>query len=286
MMKHMKSIQPRMNEKEYRSHPALGSTQVKALSEVQVFLHLERHPLKETGDMHRGTLSHAAVLEKLSTERLMERHPYEKKAGWKEEDHDLAFNINDSVRQHPLIGRILQLGKPEVAVFAELCGVPCKGKIDWYQDLDDDQKIATKRGGVPFKVDASAINLYDFKTLGKGKARQEEFEKYVGNFGLHIQAAFYYDLVKEVLGHEPARFSWIVVEREPPHMCAVYNAESWLELGRYEYTKNLQHYRDYVQLDPEKQKSLQRSGYHEDERVLGVPGWIQKQHEQRGFDEY
>ena len=286
MMKHMNSIQPRMNEKEYRSHPALGSTQVKALSEIQVFLHLERHPLKETGDMHRGTLSHAAVLEKLSTEQLMERHPYEKKAGWKEEDHDLAFNINDSVRQHPLIGRILQLGKPEVAVFAELCGVPCKGKIDWYQDLDDDQKIATKRGGVPFKVDASAINLYDFKTLGKGKARQEEFEKYVGNFGLHIQAAFYYDLVKEVLGHEPARFSWIVVEREPPHMCAVYNAESWLELGRYEYTKNLQHYRDYVQLDPEKQKSLQRSGYHEDERVLGVPGWIQKQHEQRGFDEY
>ena len=66
--------------------------------------------------------------------------------------------------------------------------------------------------------------------LGKGKARQEEFEKYVGNNGLHIQAAFYFDIVKEILGHEPARFSWIVVEREPPHMCAIYNAESWLDL--------------------------------------------------------
>jgi hypothetical protein len=286
MMKYMNSIQSNLTEEEYRSHPALGSTQVKTLSEIQVFLHQENNPLKETPDMHRGTLSHASVLEKLGKEQLVERHPYEKRAGWKEEDHDLAYNIKDSAYQHPLIGRILQLGKPEVAVFAELCGVQCKGKIDWYQDLDDDFKISTKRGGVPFKIDASAINLYDFKTLGKGKAHPDEFMKYVGNNGLHVQAAFYFDIVKEILGHEPARFSWIVVEREPPHMCAVYNAEDWLELGRYEYTKNLQHYRDYLQLDPKKQEALNHSGYHEDERVLKVPGWIQKQHEQRGFDEY
>ena len=236
--------------------------------------------------MHRGTLGHAALLEKLGKEQLVERHPYEKKAGWKEEDHDKCLALAEKAKKNRIIELILRLGKPEVAVFAELCGIPCKGKIDWYQDLDDDFKIATKRGGVPFKIDASAINLYDFKTLGKGKAHPDEFMKYVGNYGLHIQAAFYYDIVTEILGHEPARFSWIVVEREPPFMSAVYNAEDWLELGRYEYTKNLQHYRDYLQLDPKKQEALNHSGYHDDERVLKVPGWIQKQHEQRGFDEY
>ena len=145
-MQYMRSIQPKLSDKDYRSHPALGSTQVKALSDIQVFLHLENNPLKETPDMHRGTLAHGAVLERLGKDQLSKRHPYQKKAGWKEEDHDLAFSIRDVLRSHPLIGRILQLGKPEVPVFAELCGVPCKGKVDWYQDLDDDQAIATKRG--------------------------------------------------------------------------------------------------------------------------------------------
>ena len=94
-MQYMRSIQPNLSDKDYRSHPALGSTQVKALHEIQVFLHLEKHPLKETGDMHRGTLAHGSVLEKLRKEQLEQRHPYQKKAGWKEEDHDLAYNIKD-----------------------------------------------------------------------------------------------------------------------------------------------------------------------------------------------
>jgi len=271
---------------QYRSDPSLGSSQIKALKDIQRFLHLEETPVKEVAVMHRGTLIHGATLEKHTKAKLVERHPYEKKAGWKEEDHDNALMVNKKCRSHPLIGNILKIGVPEVSVFAELCGVQCKGRIDWYQDLDDDRKAMVIRGGVPFQVDSSAISLYDLKTLGKGNAEEEAFMKYVGNNGLHIQAAFYYDLVSEVLGHPPARFSWIAVEREPPYMMAVYSAEEWLELGRYEYQKNLQHYRDYLQMNAKDQEKLKTIGYHEDERILKVPAWILKQHEQRGFDEY
>jgi hypothetical protein len=271
---------------QYRSDPSLGSSQIKALKDIQRFLHLENNPLKETSDMHRGTLIHSAVLEKDTKSVLLERHPYEKRAGWKEEDHDLAIAVQQQANKHPLVKNILKIGVPEVSVFAELCGVPCKGRIDWYQDLDDDRKAMTIRGGVPFQIDSSAISLYDLKTLGKGFAEQEAFMKYVANNGLHIQAAFYYDLVTEVIGHPPARFSWIAIERDKPHMMAVYDASDWLDIGRYEYQRNLQHYRDYLQLTDAEREQAMVSGYHQDERVLPVPGWVSKQHEQRGFDEY
>ena len=144
----------------------------------------------------------------------------------------------------------------------------------------------TIRGGVPFHIDSSAVSLYDLKSLGRGYAEQEAFMKYVANNKLQIQAAFYFDLVTEVIGHPPARFSWIAVERDPPHMMAVHSAGEWLEIGRYEYQKILQHYRDFLQLSAKDLEKIKTSGYHEDERVLPVPAWFQKQYEQRGFDEY
>ena len=270
----------------YRTDPALGSSQVKALDDIQRFLHAEKNPLKETSDMHRGTLIHGALLERLSQAQLAERHPIEKRAGWKDEDHALAFQVSYASSQHPLISKILKIGKPEVSVFAELCGVKCKGRLDWYQDLDDDRKAMTVRGGVPFHVDASAVSIYDVKTLGKGKADIDEFMKYVGNNKLHIQAAFYYDLVTEVIGHPPARFSWIAIEREPPFKMAVYNAEDWLDIGRFHYQKNLQHYRDYLQLSADSRDRVKNAGWNPDEQILPVPAWTQKQFENRGFDEY
>ena len=272
----MNCLKPELSEAEYRSHPAIGSSQVKALREVPVFLHHEDNPLTVKPDMHRGTLSHAATLERLTKSQLAERFPIERRAGWKEEDQENSLFLAQKVHSHPLISRILKVGKPEVSVFGELCGVECKGRIDWYQDLDDDAKVMVKRKGVPFAVDSSAINLYDLKTLSKGMAEQEAFMKYVGNNDLHVQAAFYHDLVQKVLGSAPARFSWIAVEREPPYMMAVYNAADWLPLGRFEDERNLQHYRDYLQLNPEKRESLKFAGYHEDERILPVPAWKMK----------
>ena len=67
---------------------------------------------------------------------------------------------------------------------------------------------------------------------------------------------------------------------------AVYNAEDWLDIGRFHYQKNLQHYRDYLQLSADSRDRVKNAGWNPDERVLPVPAWTQKQFENRGFDEY
>jgi hypothetical protein len=270
-------ILKKLEAEEYHRHQAKGSTQVKALKNIVTFLHQEEHSWTETPVMHRGTLIHAATLEALKEELLALRHPHENRAGWKKEDHQLALRIAAALRKHPLIGRILKLGDPEVSAFATLEGVECKARIDWYQDLDDHKKISTVRGGVPFAVDSSAVHLYDLKTVSKGVAEQEAFSKYVGNYGLHVQAALYYDIVGTVLGSPPARFSWIAVERDPPHLMAVHAADDWLEIGRREYRQNLQNYRDWMALSASSQEDILNSGYSEDERVLPVPGWLKRQ---------
>ena len=69
-------------------------------------------------------------------------------------------------------------------------------------------------------------------------------------------------------------------------MMAVYDPSDWLDIGRYEYQRNLQHYRDYLQLSDAEREQAMVSGYHQDERVLPVPAWVSTKHEQRGFDEY
>ena len=268
-----------MDADEYHRHPAKGSTQVKAMKNIATYLHEETDPRTETPGMHRGTLTHAASLEALKDEQLALRHPYEKRAGWKKEDHQLALRIASVLRKHPLIGRILQLGDPEVSAFATLDGVECKARIDWYQDLDDHKKISTVRGGVPFSVDASAVHLYDLKTVSKGVAEQDAFSKYVGNFGLHVQAALYYDVIATVLGSPPARFSWIAVERDAPHLMAVHAADEWLEIGRKIYRQNLQNYRDWMQMNVSSQEHIKNAGYSEDERVLPVPAWIRQDYD-------
>jgi len=271
------SIIKGMPADEYHRHQAKGSTQVKAMKNIATYLYEETHPRKVLPDMHRGTLIHAACLEALTEEQLAKRHPCESRAGWKKEDHQGAASVNGKMRKHPLIGRILQLGSPEVSAFATLDGVECKARIDWYQDLDDHKKISVVRGGVPFSVDASAVHLYDLKTVSKGVADQEAFSKYVGNYGLHVQAALYYDVITTVLGLPPARFSWIAVERDPPHLMAVHAADDWLEIGREIYRKNLQNYRDWMRLSASSREQTRNAGYHEDERVLPVPAWIKKQ---------
>jgi len=273
------SIVKRMDADEYHRHPAKGSTQVKAMRTIASYLHEETDPRTETPGMHRGTLTHAAALEALKDEQLALRHPYEKRAGWKKEDHQLALRIASVLRKHPLIGRILKLGDPEVSAFATLEGVECKARIDWYQDLDDHKKISTVRGGVPFSVDASAVHLYDLKTVSKGVAEQEAFSKYVGNYGLHVQAALYYDVIATVLGSPPARFSWIAVERDAPHLMAVHAADEWLEIGRKIYRQNLQNYRDWMQMNVSSQEHIKNAGYSEDERVLPVPAWIRQDYD-------
>ena len=270
-------ILKKLEAEEYHRLSDKGSTQVKAMKNIVTFLHQEENPWTETPVMHRGTLIHAATLEALKEELLALRHPYENRAGWKKEDHQLALRIAAALRKHPLIGRILQLGEPEVSAFATLEGVECKARIDWYQDLDDHKKISVVRGGVPFAVDSSAVHLYDLKTVSKGVAEQEAFSKYVGNYGLHVQAALYYDIVGTVLGSPPARFSWIAVERDPPHLMAVHAADDWLEIGRREYRQNLKNYRDWMALSASSQEDIINSGYSEDERVLPVPAWIQRQ---------
>jgi hypothetical protein len=110
-----------------------------------------------------------------------------------------------AVRAHPLIGRMLEEGDPEVTIRwddAET-GLPCKGRVDWY---------------------APGLRMVlDLKTTQDARARG--FERTVAEYGYHRQEALYREGLYEIGEPEPS-FVFAVVEKEPPYLCALYTLDA------------------------------------------------------------
>lgn len=119
----------------------------------------------------------------------------------------------DSIRKHPAVRDFLMMGGPrEVACVADLAGVRCKGRIDYY---------------------AEGFALLDFKTTRCAKS--EAFRRAVSNYGYHRQAAFYTDIFAAVRG-VVSPFVIAAVENVAPYAAAVFAiGPKSMEIGRKEY---------------------------------------------------
>lgn len=138
-------------------------------------------------------------------------------------------------------------GDCELSLFKKLNGRDCKARFDF---ISNDKKM-----------------ICDLKIMQS--AKKDDFIQSIAKFGYHIQAAFYMRMTGAT------SFYFIVIEKEPPFMCGVYELDiSALDLGRerinnaFDILANISHYQTncYSYFDKETKQN-------EVVQMVGLPTW-------------
>jgi len=141
---------------------------------------------------------------------------------------DEAARIREMCRKvkgHPVTRLIHQSGGVETTVRADLCGVPCKGRLDKYVESG------------PF-----AKTIIDAKKVQVGTANRASFGKDILKWSYHVKAAMYCDMADAMYGGVHS-FIWIVVEDKEPHGVYVHRmTQAEYAVGRSIYQSILRLY--------------------------------------------
>lgn len=133
-----------------------------------------------------------------------------------------AEAMAESLERHKLAMEILTVGKPEVTGYLihEPTGQRRRVRVDWLHPQV----------------------LGDVKTAESSDP--EVFKKRAAEYGYHIQAPYYLDVLRE-LGHPAKVFAFVVIEKNPPYPVSVVQlGPRSIKLGRKRYTEGLQILRD------------------------------------------
>lgn len=202
-------------EDEYFADPALSQSQAKTLLDCPARYRWER----ENPQPHRDAfdIGHAAHSKVLGVGAEVVAIDVDSRRGkaWTEpadaaraegkvpllrKDADAVDAMAEAVLAHPMARAILESqGKAEQTLtWTDLTTeVDLRGRVDW---------LTTMADGTPF--------LADLKT--SRSAEPKDFGKSAANFGYYLQSAWYTTGFEAITG-QPARFGFIVVEKEPPH---------------------------------------------------------------------
>lgn len=163
-----------------------------------------------------------------------------------------------AIRQHPLASVLFDPdgGIPEqVLVWRDdATGVWRRAMLDW------------RRGRI----------IVDYKTTTD--AAPAAFAKSVATFGYHQQDSYYRDGVTALgIADDPA-FLFVVQEKEPPYLVAVYDLDDEaLRIGRDRNRRALERYRDCTE-------SGIWPGYSAGIETIALPRWVERQHEETSVD--
>lgn len=98
-------------------------------------------------------------------------------------------------------------------------------------------------------------------------ARKPAFEKKILNFGYHIQAAFYADQYRWIMGEEVEKFIFAAIETSAPYAVKIYELEQdSMEAGRKKYRQALN---EYAQC----KASNTWPSYDQEIETIGIPQW-------------
>ncbi len=224
-----------MNHTEYRKIEALNSSS---------FRYLERSPWhykqwrdgfiddKPSEAMNMGIAVHSAILEPNDfandflclPDTSMLDSPGKKAALTKSAKRDLAgdsrlllsyadyqrvINMREKVLAHPYARYLIESSEHEVTrTWVDTSGAACKGRFDLYRP--------------------ESSTIADIKTMTD--VSDDAFTKYLYNYKLPRQAAFYLD------GSDSSSFIWILVENVHPYSIRVIQCQQYmLEIGRKSY---------------------------------------------------
>jgi hypothetical protein len=211
-------IFPDMPEDDYRATAAVSCSMLKRFSRAPALAHVAQ---PETDAMRAGKRIHAAVLEAWQFDARYRSTTLERRGtkAWQEEEaeaaaegrtllkaeeYDRAASIRDAVHAHPVARQLLAPGIiTETAVLWRdaLTGTACRARMD---GIRRDMRV-----------------VVDVKTTGD--AGPFKFGRTAADTKMHWQAAWYLDGIAAAPGGFRAdAFLFVAVERDPPHLIAVY----------------------------------------------------------------
>lgn len=136
-----------------------------------------------------------------------------------QDDWLTCVNIRETVLNHPVAGVWFRSGKAEQTFY----------------NADPDTGLLLKCR--PDFMNDNGVMIDLKKTIN---ASTSEFGRTAANYGYHIQAAFYVDLMANLYGDAPDLFVFVAVEEAFPHAVNVlFIDEDDLEIGRTIYKRDL-----------------------------------------------
>ena len=158
--------------------------------------------------------------------------------------HRNVMAVANSVRQHPTLGDMLNIGVPELSVYwiDQETGILCRCRPDWL----------------------NAGLILDVKTTED--ASPAAFERSSYSWRYHVQAAFYVDGL-HANNVDTAFFTFAAVEKSSPYACSAFMASSdMIVAGRAEYRRLLRIYAKCVGANV-------WPGYDDGPITLDLPAW-------------
>jgi len=149
-------------------------------------------------------------------------------------DAEAANRMVENARRKTTLNNLLSDGWSEVSMFwrDEETGLPCKGKMDYMKFVSSD-----------------VVAISDPKTTAD--ASLDGFNKAMGNFEYHLQAAFYMDgLLRCLPWLKGVLWYNIPMEKEPPYEVGFYDIKQRdIVIGRDQYRRALHTYKDCLERD-------------------------------------
>ena len=220
-----------MPESEYHARPELSSTGARRILDSPArFRYYEDHPQPHKQVFDVGSAAHTKILGvganiiEYPTEHLTASgnvSTSKATVAWEAEQRTnglIPITSKDARRVDRMAEAVLAdadarqvlegITGREVSIIQDVQGVPCRARFDMYD----------------------GINAGDLKTARDASPRG--FNRSVGSYGYHIQAAFYADVHYAETGDPLRSFRFIVVEAAAPHLVGVYELDPmWMDVA-------------------------------------------------------
>lgn len=163
------------------------------------------------------------------------------------DEYEAILRIRDCAERHPIVRKLRQDAAVEQSAYwiDEETGELCRVRPDVY----------SRKNRL----------IGDIKT--SKSAAHDSFARDVANYGYHVQEPFYSDGWQLAGGGDVDGFAFVVVEKEPPYLFAVYELDpDSVEEGR-------QIYRTALKIYAECRKTNHWPGYADKVQELRLPKW-------------
>lgn len=215
-------VTPDMPDAEYRASEGLSATSAKWILRSPAHYRYYMDNRRERTAFDIGHAFHAKVLGVGASVAVLD-FPDRRTKAYKEaeqeardagmtpvlaKDYQAVNDMAEVVLNHSLASKLLSLpGKPEVALSAidPESGARVKCRVDWLTDEADGRRV------IPV----------DLKTTQD--ASYEGFVRSIAKYRYDIQGAMVKHLIRLDRGIDPAPFTLIAVETDPPHAVAVHD---------------------------------------------------------------
>ncbi len=172
-----------------------------------------------------------------------------------------------SVLAQPFAAALLEDGIPQASVY----WVDADERVSGYALDPDEQPLKPTyrlcRGRTDWLPTGHDV-VVDLKSIAGEGGMYSEFPRHVHRYRYHVQADFYLNGLRQV-GYEASKFIFLVVEKEPPHMCTLYELNAdWMRMGRLLWERDIALYNECM-------KRREWPPYPTEPRVLDRPRYAE-----------